>query len=112
MAIDPGAREPENQGDAEDRRHDGDPEQRRDPVVEQFVSGQAQQRTDNGAERVHRAVKPEDPATGGLIDVRDEQRITRRAPQPFPSRSTTRPAITPGQVDAAATMTLPSAAMP
>ena len=85
----------EHQRDAEHRGHDGDPQQRRDLVVEQFVAGQAQQRSDHRAGGVHRAVEPEHPSAGGVVDVGHQQRVARGAAKPLPSRSTTRPASTP-----------------
>ena len=103
----------EHQRDAQHRGDDGHPQQRRDLVVEQFVAGKAEQRSDHRADGVHRPVEAEHPAAGGIVDVLDQQRIPRRAadslaePVDHPARQHARPCA-----EAAATITLPSAAMP
>ena len=48
-------------------------------MVEQLVSGQAEERADDGAERIHRPVEPENTTARGVIDIHDEQRVTWRA---------------------------------
>ena len=68
----------EHQRDRQDRGHDRHPQQRRDLMVEQLVSGQTEKRPDDGTERVHRPVKSEDAAAGGIIDVGDQQRVAWR----------------------------------
>ena len=48
-------------------------------MVEQFVARQAQQRADDGAQGVHRAVETKYPAARSLIHLVDQQRVPRRA---------------------------------
>ena len=68
----------EHQRDRQDRRHDRHPQQRRDLMIEQLVSGQTEERADDGAERVHRPVEPENAAARGVVDIDDEQRVAWR----------------------------------
>ncbi len=81
-------------------------------MVEQFVSEEAEQGADDGPQRVHRPVKAEYPTARGLVDVDDEQCVAWRTTEPLAESvdhtacQHARPAV------AAATITLPSAAMP
>ena len=52
-------------------------------MVEEFVAGEAEQRTDHCAEGIHRPVEAENPAAGRVVDVLDEQRVSRRSANPL-----------------------------
>ena len=47
-------------------------------MIEKLVTGEAEQRTDDSTESVHRPVKSEHPPAGSLVDVRDQQRVAWR----------------------------------
>ena len=73
----------EDQGDAEDGGHNRDPQQWRDLVIEQVVSGEPEQGPHHRAEGVHRPVEGEHPATGGDVDIDHQERVARRTSQPL-----------------------------
>lgn len=73
-----------NPGDEQHAEHSGNHSQvehRADLVVEQFVSGQPEQRADDRAERIHGAVKPECATALRRLDAVDQQRVARRTAQ-------------------------------
>ena len=52
-------------------------------MIEQLVSGESEQRPDDRAQRVHRAVKSEHPTALVRRHAVDQQRVARRTPQPL-----------------------------
>ena len=52
-------------------------------MVEELVAGEAEQRTDHGAEGIHRPVEAENTPAGRVVDALDEQRVSRRSANPL-----------------------------